>query len=384
MNILIISRHEPIPSICGVERMSLLLNRKFSKDGHKVFSLALVKTDLPKPEGVKIDYFPTEDVNAPENRAFLAEYIERNKIDILLNQYGTSSPESRLFLSCDKTVRITELHINPEMQLRYFRQYLKQRGGIRRFMLPLIPILKRRYRRALERLYSFLDRSNDAIILLSDKYRTFKALDTAKVHSMPNAVESMADPELSPMGKDKTILFVGRLERVQKAPEELIKAFSIVERKHPDWQLVLVGDGPDREFLKTYAQETGVRNIQFKGAQNPFPYYTSASINCLTSNDEGFPMTIIEGMAFKAVPVMYDSFPVASEIIQHGTDGLLARHHDHEDMARQICHLIENPEERAQMAEAAYSKIRTNYHIDAVAQRWYRLFIKLSLNANKS
>lgn len=377
MNILIISRHEPIPLICGVERMSLLLLRKFKQDGHNVFSLALAKSNLEAPEDIKIDYFPTEDVHAQENIDFLARYIKDNHIDVLLNQYGTSSPESHLFLSCKNVVRITELHINPQMQLRYFRQYLKQRGGIRRYLIPFIPLLKLRYRRSLERLYSFLDKNNDAIILLSDKYRTFPQLATSKVHSMPNAVEVLADAELRPEKKENNILFVGRLERVQKAPEELIKAFSIVEKKHPDWNLILVGDGPDKEFLVDFAQKTGAKNIRFAGHSNPFPYYEKSAINCLTSNDEGFPMTIIEGMAFKAVPVIYDSFPVASEIIDNGQNGCLVRHRDHKEMADTICRLIENPVERYRMAEAAYTKVRDLYYIDAVAQRWYSLFNKL-------
>ena len=377
MNILIISRHEPIPLICGVERMSLLLLRKFRKDGHNVFSLALAKTGLEQPEDITTDYFPSEDAYAQENIDFLRHYIRENHIDVLLNQYGTSSPESRLFLSCKNVVRITELHIDPEMQLRYFRRYLKQRGGIRRFLIPFAPLLKVRYRRSLERLYAFQDENNDAIVLLSDKYRTFSRLDTPKVYAMPNAVDVLADASLRPEDKEKNILFVGRLDRVQKAPEELIMAFAIVEKKHPDWNFILVGDGPDKEFMMDFARKAGVKNIRFTGHADPFPYYEKSAINCLTSNFEGFPMTIIEGMAFKAVPVVYDSFPVASEIIDDNQNGCLVKHHDRQEMARKLCRLIENPQERCRMAEAAYAKARRQYHIDAVAQRWYSLFNKL-------
>ncbi|WP_373834729.1 glycosyltransferase, partial [Bacteroides heparinolyticus] len=53
--------------------------------------------------------------------------------------------------------------------------------------------------------------------------------------------------------KKKQLLYVGRIEWYQKRVERLIDIWKRVYRKFPDWELVIVGDGPVREDLERKA-----------------------------------------------------------------------------------------------------------------------------------
>lgn len=136
--------------------MSTLLIRQFSKDGHRVKHLALVRTDHQMPEDIETDYFPDCNIDSEENIKFFADYIETYNIEVLLNQYGNCGNESKLFLSNDHVLRISELHSDPALLLNYYYKYLKGCGGLKLFLIPFIPLLKYRYRKARENHLHFL------------------------------------------------------------------------------------------------------------------------------------------------------------------------------------------------------------------------------------
>lgn len=124
MNILIVNRHEPIPNIGGIERISLLLGKYFAKDGNCVRFLSMIKSEHELPAAISVDYFPNEDADAQENFKFLSEYISRYKIDVLINQYGSWGRESKLFLSDSRPVRISEIHSTPGLLLNFYYRKL--------------------------------------------------------------------------------------------------------------------------------------------------------------------------------------------------------------------------------------------------------------------
>lgn len=96
-----------------------------------------------------------------------------------------------------------------------------------------------------------------------------------------------------------------------------------VEKACPGWHLDIVGDGPDAELLKDSAQKLGLSRIVFHGFQNPGPYYSRASIFCMTSTFEGFGLVLVEAMQHGCVPIAFDSYPAVRDIISHGENGIL-------------------------------------------------------------
>lgn len=97
------------------------------------------------------------------------------------------------------------------------------------------------------------------------------------------------------------IVAVGRLVSV-KNYAMLIEAFA---QSKPPWRLVIAGDGPERDALKSFAAKLGIvdRVVMPGWLSNPYPVLARASVFALSSNVEGFPNALVEALAL-GVPVV--------------------------------------------------------------------------------
>jgi len=144
--------------------------------------------------------------------------------------------------------------------------------------------------------------------------------------------------------KQKIILSIARFDP-QKDHHTLIKAFKIVQKKNPDTKLWLVGQGPLMNNIRNLANKLKVINkIKFFGwVQNPTNILCIADIFVLSSNWEGFPLTILEAMS-KGIPVIATDCQYGpSEMIQKNKYGILTPVGDYKSLAKKIIYLLNNP-----------------------------------------
>ena len=96
----------------------------------------------------------------------------------------------------------------------------------------------------------------------------------------------------------------------------LVKAFSIVEKKHPEARLVVLGAGNWDEY-KEMAGKMGLSDkIYLPGnRKNPFPYVAKSDIYVCSSNHEGFPNAVLEAMALKKPLISADCKTGPREIV---------------------------------------------------------------------
>ena len=193
--------------------------------------------------------------------------------------------------------------------------------------------------------------------------------DRDKVRLIPNSIPEVA---AAPPAKQKRLLWLGRVSHEQKRAELILPIWQQVSQALPDWELDIVGDGPLQEELKQRAGEKGLPRIHFHGRQVPDNFYRRAAIFFMTSAFEGFPNTLIEAQSYAAIPVIFDSYPVARWIVEDGVNGALVRPFDVGAMADQIIKLAESPD-RERFAEQALESAR-QFHIDRVGQIWQDLF----------
>ena len=74
----------------------------------------------------------------------------------------------------------------------------------------------------------------------------------------------------------------------------LLKAWQKVEEKS-DWELILLGDGDEKESLINLANKLKLKNVKFLGVKKDVPeYYKKSSIYVSSSRFEGLPMCMIE------------------------------------------------------------------------------------------
>lgn len=129
-------------------------------------------------------------------------------------------------------------------------------------------------------------------------------LPAASVHVLPSMFDDreFRPFRIRPVDKDSLILFLSRLDR-KKGAMELIEAF--VRGVHglwPTWRLVIAGEGPERRNAEALVRATGMSDkVSIVGqvtGQAKLSLYKKASIFALpTSEDEGLPISILEGMS---------------------------------------------------------------------------------------
>lgn len=123
----------------------------------------------------------------------------------------------------------------------------------------------------------------------------------------------------------KYILSYGRLDDSIKDFSFLIEAFSQSEVWKKDINLVILGDGKDKEMLQKLASSKDCADsILFLPFTNqPFEIIKNALCVTLTSKYEGFPMVLVETLSLGTPVVSLDIKSGPSEIVQHKKNGLL-------------------------------------------------------------
>lgn len=177
-------------------------------------------------------------------------------------------------------------------------------------------------------------------------------------------------PLTPPEGRGFTFVFVGRLVG-DKGINELVTAFSRLNKEHPETRLVLVG--PEEEKIDPIKPETSVEikrntSIEAAGSQSDVrPFYASADALVFPSYREGFPNVVIEAGAM-GLPSIVTDINGSREIIIEGENGTIIPSKDAEALYQAMKRFVENPEDVKRMADKARSLVASRYEQSYVRQ----------------
>ncbi len=179
----------------------------------------------------------------------------------------------------------------------------------------------------------------------------------------------------------KELLFIGRLTAVKGVPI-LIDAFMRVLDKHPDANLTLIGDGPERSSIKALISERALnRNITLTGYLNQKEVaerLSQSDILILPSFAEGVPVVLMEAMAC-GLPVITTRIAGIPELVQDGQSGVLLPPGDTESLTKQIVELLNDPTHCGEMGKVGRAKIIEDYNTKHEA-RWLLKIIRGGTN----
>jgi glycosyltransferase involved in cell wall biosynthesis len=167
------------------------------------------------------------------------------------------------------------------------------------------------------------------------------------------------DPELRRLlSRDESrsvVLAVTRLTR-QKGLPILLDAL----RSLPDAQVVVAGDGPDRDDLAARAQELGVADrVDFLGHRNDVAQLLACSdVVVLPSLYEGLPLSVLEAMAAER-PVVATAVGGTDEAVIDGETGLLVPPGDPAALAGALAIVLGDPDIAGRFARAGKHRVET-------------------------
>ncbi|TNE80900.1 MAG: glycosyltransferase family 4 protein [Bacteroidetes bacterium] len=174
--------------------------------------------------------------------------------------------------------------------------------------------------------------------------------EALNIKIIPNALPEM---HFEALARENTILYAGRFAW-EKDPEILIRSMPKVFEAHPEWKLVMAGTGPLLEPMKILVKNLGLQNqVIFLGKVDGLEhYYAQASILVLPSVIEGFPNTLIEGMAAGLPCICFSDIPY-EDIIAPGLDGIVLTRREPNLLTEAMLTLINLPELRHTLGKEA-------------------------------
>jgi glycosyltransferase involved in cell wall biosynthesis len=147
------------------------------------------------------------------------------------------------------------------------------------------------------------------------------------------------------------ILYVGRVSR-EKSLDVLAEAFRLVHLHRPDARLIIVGDGPYLEEMRT--QTTGLP-VVFTGylqGDALTSAYAGADLFVFPSATDTFGNVVLEAQA-SGLPVVVTSSGGPREAMQPGRTGLVVAPHDPQALSMSVLDLMLDRERLASMSSLA-------------------------------
>jgi glycosyltransferase involved in cell wall biosynthesis len=199
-----------------------------------------------------------------------------------------------------------------------------------------------------------------------------RGIDRDRITVLHNSVKPFVAPPLEQVQQVRhslglqdqaVILAVGRLS-YEKGIADLLRAAAVLSNTKgvPNFRLVLVGDGPEREALARLASRLGIEGkLTMAGFQRDTkPYYSIATLMAVSSHTEGSPNVVLEAMA-AGLPIAATAVGGIPEILEEGLTGLMVPPRNPDAMASAILRILTDPEMRLRLGAAARLRAESNF-----------------------
>lgn len=369
----------------GAERITIDIARYLkSAGGYQVYVYTTRVVDSLMTDEVKdvvhIRTIPSQAI--PSRRSATVEkLLLQDHIDVLVQVTKSLKgiEEIRHRTGC-KTV--VACHGEPFWQ-RHAITHRRQKGFLRKMMWGLFN--KRRYADGTLAMKKAVERTRrdyntcDAYTVLCEPYIR-QVADALGIDPAASHIYAIENPDLPVKevcwDKDNILMFCGRFENWSKRIDRLLRVWSMVQDRMPDWRLVLVGNGPDAPMLRGMAEELKLERVSFEGMQKDVGrYYDKASIVAMTSQTEGWGLALSEAQARGCIGIAFGCTAGITEILEpDGECGFIVPPFDEREYAETLVRI-------AMMSEDEKMRIRRNsvdkrlrYSPDVIAEKWRKLF----------
>lgn len=172
--------------------------------------------------------------------------------------------------------------------------------------------------------------------------------------------------------------FIGRLAE-QKRVDDLIFAVETLRHARPTVRLLIVGDGPLRDRLQTFADDVGgADQLRFLGHQSDIHRWLALmDVFCLASSFEGMSNSLMEAMA-AGKPCLASDIPPNRELITPGETGILVPVGDRVAYMQFLRLLIDDVELRTRIGRAARERMEREFSVNQMIEKYVALYDELN------
>lgn len=360
----------------GILDRELLLYKKLLDKGFNISFLTYGdKSDLKYEKFLNnINIMPINEKTGVKSNSFLKtllyplfNYKSFKEIDIVkTNQIDGSWItwplklffRKRLIIRCGYEAVKSALH-----EYKYLSK--KKRHLIRIFFLFIVELIS----------YNLAD-----LIIISNSYekkfiiKKFK-ISSKKILVIPNYIDIQRFKPISVDKKEKSILFIGRLNEFKNL-DNLIEGFRYLD----DFSLDIIGNGELKSHLINKVKELNLQSkIKFLGTipNSKLPKIINQyDIFILPSNMEGNPKVLLEAMSC-GIACIGGNNPGINQIIKHKKNGYLCNL-DSKSIANAIKYVYNNNDLMNSIGKNARQYIIENHSIDRIFKEELKIYLSLT------
>lgn len=198
-----------------------------------------------------------------------------------------------------------------------------------------------------------------------------KVIPNPIIYPVPVYMEQSVSLNALILQNRKVILASGRMVKFKQF-DILIKAFYEIKDKYQDWDLVILGDGEQKDSLNNLIFELKITDrVYFPGkVGNISEWYERADLFVMSSSVEGFPNVLLEAMSYGVPSISFDCDTGPRDMIQDGFNGILVDPIEKEaGLVNAMKKMIDDEEFRNDIANNSIN-MRDKYSVSNIMQKW--------------
>jgi glycosyltransferase involved in cell wall biosynthesis len=323
----------------GVQSDILSLTENLTERGHEVYvatrpGTLLDELTLRGAHFIDVDFHFKDPINFIKAGMMLRKFIDKTKIDIVAPQSVRST------LAAYFALRL--------LPFRYKVSSTKRK-------LPIITTIHNIHTPIHFNYVGRLLNQCCNYVIFESHYERDRALASGLGEAKSKVVHSGIDTNrFSPTNPDPLLLqrygldkdvhkvfgIVARLSE-EKGHSYLLSAFAKVYAEDRSMRLLVIGDGPLFERIKSQARSLGIKDaVVFTGIQRNIPQYLALmDVFVLSSTRESFPLAAREAMA-AGKPVIAPRIGGCPEVVDEGKTGFLFETRNIEQLADAMCKIV--------------------------------------------
>ena len=207
------------------------------------------------------------------------------------------------------------------------------------------------------------------------------------IEVIPYTISIASTPKHGSSFREKRpmVLYAGRLVE-RKGVEYLLRAFAEVVKEIPA-ELVIVGEGPEKERLMGLSSKSGLDGkAVFKGWVSQeilADLYSECNVFVLPAiidskgDTEGLGVVLLEAMSYKK-PVIASDLGGITDIVKDRETGLLVKEKDVPGLASALQQVLQQPALAQRLGEGGYQHLYRQFSWERIIGAWEALYSSLT------